>query len=262
MKTHHDRPARPERDRRHPHTALAVFLVLLALAGTVWAQEERISFVSTTGEAFENAKVIRVEPDGIALSHSRGITKVPLEQLPEEVRARFNLDGANAARYRAQQAEAARASAEQARLLRERQAQEAQLAADAKEVEARKHAAYTWHAKGVAFTGRFLLADRGLCLFQLQKKPGNTGIVGYPVSDFPPSERERIAWIANRLTAAERETGEAALYEYERRRAAKEAAQAKADEKAQKEAEKIRKINEEYDRQQRDLLIEAIRGRY
>ena len=240
----------------------AVFLVLLAWSGAAWAQEERISFVSTMGEAFENAKLVRVEPDGIAISHSRGITKVPLEQLPEEVRARFNLDGAHAARYRAQQAEAARARAEQARLLRERQAQEARLAADAKEVEARKHADYTWHAKGEAFTGRFLLADGGLCLFQLQKKPGPAGIVGFPLSDFPPSERERIAWIAQRLTPPEREIGEAALYEYERRCAAKAAAQAKADEKARKEAEKIRKINEEYDRKQRDLLIEAVRGRY
>jgi hypothetical protein len=238
---------------------VVVFLVLLAWAGAAGAQEERISFVNTMGEAFENAKIIRVEPDGIALSHSRGITKVPLEQLPEELRARFNLDGANAARYRAQQAQTARARAEQARLLRERQAQEAQLAADAKEVEARKHADYTWHAKGVAFTGRFLLADRGLCLFQLQKKPGAAGIVGYPVTAFPPSERERIAWIAQRLTAPEREIGEAALYEYERRREAKKAEQAKAEEKVKKEAEKIQKINQE---NQQRLLTDAIRSLY
>ena len=241
---------------------LAAFLLLLAWAASAWAQEDRISFTTTLGESFENAKLVRVEPDGIALSHSRGISKVPLEQLPEEVRARFHLDGANAARYRAQQAEAARARAEQTRLLRERRAQEAQLAADAKEVEARKHAAYTWHARGEAFTGHFLLADRGLCLFQLQRRPGPAGIVGFPLSDFPPSERERIAWITQRLTPPEREVGEAALYEYERKRAARAAEQAKADEKARKEAEKIRKINEEYDRKQRDLLIEAVRGRY
>lgn len=216
---------------------LAAFLLLLAWAGTAGAQEERISFVSTMGEAFENAKIIRVEPDGIALSHSRGITKVPLEQLPEEVRARFNLDGANAARYRARQAEAARYRAEEDRILRERRLQEEQQAADAKELASKIHADYAWHANGVCFTGRVLFVDQGDVLFQLKNKPGTPGIVGYPLYWLPPSERERVRWIFSQLSPQEREAGEIALYEHERMYARKRARQKEEELRARRKGE-------------------------
>lgn len=159
---------------------LAAFLLLLAWAASAWAQEDRVSFTTTLGESFENAKLVRVEPDGIAISHSRGITKVPLEQLPEEVRARFNLDGANAARYRARQAEAARARAEQDRILRERRLQEEQQAADAKELASKIHADYAWHANGVCFTGRVLFVDQGDVLFQLKTSRALRALSGIP----------------------------------------------------------------------------------
>ncbi len=216
---------------------VVVFLVLLAWAGAAGAQEDRVSFTTTLGESFENAKLVRVEPDGIAISHSRGITKVPLEQLPEEVRARFNLDGANAARYRARQAEAARARAEQDRILRERRLQEEQQAADAKELASKIHADYAWHANGVCFTGRVMFVDQGGVLFQLKNRPGTPGLVGYPLSWFPPSERERVRWIFSQLPPQEREAGEIALYEHRRLYERKRARQKEEELRARRKAE-------------------------
>ena len=52
------------------------------------------------GVTYTNAKITRVEPDGITLTHSRGIAKIPFQELSDEIQKAYNYDPAKAASYR------------------------------------------------------------------------------------------------------------------------------------------------------------------
>src|SRR5438034_1238461 len=78
-------------------TALAISAALsasLALAD---------DFKTIDGKEYKNAKVSRVEPDGIVLITKSGISKLYFTELPKEVQERFNYNPANAAAQSAQQ---------------------------------------------------------------------------------------------------------------------------------------------------------------
>jgi hypothetical protein len=49
---------------------------------------------ATDGKEYKNAKVNRVEPDGIVITHSFGILKIPFTELPKDVQERFHYDAA------------------------------------------------------------------------------------------------------------------------------------------------------------------------
>jgi hypothetical protein len=81
-------------------------------------------FKTIDGTAYKNVTVKRVEPDGIVLTSSSGISKVYFTELPKEVQERFHYNLAKSAAYSAeqnarlqtlqkQQEEAMRAKAEQ-----------------------------------------------------------------------------------------------------------------------------------------------------
>src|SRR5438874_7814036 len=77
-----------------------LFVVLLAIAtGSVVADD----FKTTDGKEYKNVTVSRIEPDGIVLSSSSGISKVYFIELPKEVQERFYYDQAKAAAYSGQQ---------------------------------------------------------------------------------------------------------------------------------------------------------------
>ena len=61
-------------------------------------------FKAINGKEYKNVKVSRVEPDGIVLVSSSGISKVYFTELPKEVPERFQYDAAQAAAYSAEQA--------------------------------------------------------------------------------------------------------------------------------------------------------------
>jgi len=61
-------------------------------------------FKTNDGKEYKNVTVSRVEPDGIALITSAGISKVYFTELPKEVQERFHYDTAKAAAYSAEQA--------------------------------------------------------------------------------------------------------------------------------------------------------------
>ena len=61
-------------------------------------------FKAIDGKEYKNVTVSRVEPDGIVLTSSSGISKVYFTELPKEVQERFHYDAAQAATYSAEQA--------------------------------------------------------------------------------------------------------------------------------------------------------------
>jgi TolA-binding protein len=102
---------------KHWKIALVIWAVLsasLALAE---------DFKTIDGKEYKNAKVSRVEPDGIVLLTKSGISKVYFTELPKEVQERFHYDAPQAAQFTSQ-------TVEQNRLAQERKIEE-----DAKRAE-------------------------------------------------------------------------------------------------------------------------------
>src|SRR6266436_544213 len=83
-------------------------------------------FKTIDGKEYKNVTVSRVEPDGIVLITSSGISKVYFTELPKEVQARFHYDAAKGAAYSAQQAATQEAFRKQQEELQRKLAQEAQ----------------------------------------------------------------------------------------------------------------------------------------
>src|SRR5438874_12525224 len=77
-----------------------LFFLLALVAGGLFAED----FKTIDGKEYKNVKVSRVEPDGILLVSSSGISKVYFTELPKEVQERFQYDAAQAAAYSAEQA--------------------------------------------------------------------------------------------------------------------------------------------------------------
>lgn len=49
---------------------------------------------------YQGASVLKIEPDGIKIIHSKGVTKVPFEELSDDVRKRYNLTESEVNQYR------------------------------------------------------------------------------------------------------------------------------------------------------------------
>ena len=78
----------------------ALTFLILCFASIVLADD----FKTIDGKEYKNATVSRVEPDGIVLTSSSGISKVYFTELPKEVQERFHYDAAKAAAYSREQA--------------------------------------------------------------------------------------------------------------------------------------------------------------
>jgi len=61
-------------------------------------------FTTVNGKQYKEATVRRVEPDGIVVKTTSGVTKVYFSELPKEVQERFHYDSGKAASYSAEQA--------------------------------------------------------------------------------------------------------------------------------------------------------------
>jgi hypothetical protein len=77
---------------------LLVFLLAFATRGLL-----ADDFKTIEGKEYKNVTVSRVEPDGIVLTTSSGISKVYFAELPKEVQERFHYDAAKGTAYSAQQ---------------------------------------------------------------------------------------------------------------------------------------------------------------
>ena len=65
---------------------------------------------------YKKVKIIKVFPSGIRIMHSSGITTVPIEELPDEVRQNLGLDEEKAKEYREKVKEVNKVSATKARM--------------------------------------------------------------------------------------------------------------------------------------------------
>jgi thiol-disulfide isomerase/thioredoxin len=73
--------------------------LILCFASVVVADD----FKAIDGKEYKNVTVSRVEPDGIVVKSSSGISKVYFTELPKEVQERFQYDPTQAAAYSAEQ---------------------------------------------------------------------------------------------------------------------------------------------------------------
>ena len=78
---------------------LTFTLSIICFASITLAED----FKTVDGQEYKNATLSRVEPDGIVLITSSGISKVYFTELPKEVRDRFHYDAAQADAYTADQ---------------------------------------------------------------------------------------------------------------------------------------------------------------
>src|SRR5215831_2506361 len=76
---------------------LSVFILVVFLASFALADD----FKTINGKEFKNAKVSRVEPDGIVLITSSGISKVYFVELPKDIQERFHYNATQAAQFTA-----------------------------------------------------------------------------------------------------------------------------------------------------------------
>ncbi len=95
-------------------------ILILCLASLAVADD----FKAIDGKEYKNAKVSRVEPDGIVLITSSGISKVYFTELPKDVQERFHYNAAKGAAYSAQHAATQDAFRKQQEELRGRLAEE------------------------------------------------------------------------------------------------------------------------------------------
>src|SRR5437762_4403042 len=72
--------------------------LILCFASVAFADD----FKAIDGKEYKNVTVSRVEPDGIMLTSSSGISKVYFTELPKEIQERFHYDPAKAAAYTSQ----------------------------------------------------------------------------------------------------------------------------------------------------------------
>jgi len=72
----------------------------LSLSAPLKADDSWPSLQTTDGKIFTNAKLSKIEPDGIRIVHEDGIAKLPYEHLPESLREELNFDERQAAAFR------------------------------------------------------------------------------------------------------------------------------------------------------------------
>src|SRR5947209_4012725 len=85
--------------------ALTFLILVVCFASFALADD----FKTIDGKEYKNITVSRVEPDGIAVITSSGVSKIYFFELPEGVQRRFHYDAKLAASYTAEQNEKAAA---------------------------------------------------------------------------------------------------------------------------------------------------------
>jgi thiol-disulfide isomerase/thioredoxin len=79
-----------------------IWFLVVCLASTVLAE----NFKTVDGKEYNNVTVSRVEPDGIVVVTSIGISKIYFAELPKDIQQRFHYNTGKAAAYAATEASA------------------------------------------------------------------------------------------------------------------------------------------------------------
>jgi len=61
---------------------------------------DRVDITTRSGLVYRNCKITRAEPDGITVTHAKGIAKIPFEDLPSDVQQEHQYDPEKARAYR------------------------------------------------------------------------------------------------------------------------------------------------------------------
>jgi hypothetical protein len=101
----------------------ATLAILAALSASLALADD---FKTTDGKEYKNAKISRVEPDGIVIRFSGGVVKVPFAELSEELQRKYSYDPQAAAAYSAEQREQQAALALQRKADEQRKLEESQ----------------------------------------------------------------------------------------------------------------------------------------
>lgn len=121
---------------------VAVFVVFVCV-NTCFA----LDITTRSGTAYRHCEVVKVEPDGIRISHADGAAKISFEELPDALQRQYGYDAAKAAAYRKTAADAKSAAEAKAAIARQlaeetRQKEAANvLAAKQKEIALRREQA-------------------------------------------------------------------------------------------------------------------------
>jgi hypothetical protein len=84
--------------------------ILAALSASIALADD---FKTTDGREYKNAKASRVEPDGIVITFSGGIVKLPFIELPGDVQKKYGYNSTAAAAYSAEENQKQSALAQQ-----------------------------------------------------------------------------------------------------------------------------------------------------
>jgi len=100
---------------------LALFLIL-CFGSLAFADD----FKTINGKEYKNAKLSRVEPDGIVITFSGGIVKIPFTELSPEIQKKYGYDSQAAGAYSAEQNQQQAALAQQRKAGEQQRLQERQ----------------------------------------------------------------------------------------------------------------------------------------
>lgn len=81
-------------------------ILCLMLTAAVMTRADDLTVGSTV---YKKWSVLKVEPDGLKIEHADGITKIPMEQLPPELAAKYKFDPAAAKAHREKKSAGAKA---------------------------------------------------------------------------------------------------------------------------------------------------------
>ncbi len=98
----------------------ALTFLIVCLASVVLADD----FKTIDGKEYKNATVSRVEPDGIVITFSGGIVKVPFTELSPEIQKKYGYDSQAAADFQKQSYEAGLARAREISAANEKRQQD------------------------------------------------------------------------------------------------------------------------------------------
>jgi len=180
-------------------------LLILFFTSAAFAED----FKTVNGKEYKDATVTRVEPDGIVVKTSSGVTKVYFVELPKDVQERFHYDSEKAASYSAEQAANYTAYQKQ-----QDETQRQQQAADAKNkaiLEQQQEASN--HAQALQVRYNELQKQEDDLLFQIgqAKQPGPTyrgGKNGRTLLHQPNPQKSQLPVLQSHLSDVRHEKAE------------------------------------------------------
>jgi hypothetical protein len=177
-------------------------LLVLSFTAVAFAED----FQTINGKEYKNAAVTRLEPDGIVVKTTSGVTKVYFTELPKDVQERFHYDPEQAASYSSEQAaNYAAYQKQQEETRRQRADTEAKNRAAAAEHQASANRAQALQARYVELQQR---EDQLLLQIGEAKKPGPEYREGKSRRHHPNPLASHLPLLQSHLTEVHREKGE------------------------------------------------------